>query len=201
MATDRIAPFSGGEKTRLALAMVVWQRPNLLVMDEPTNHLDMEMRLALTVALQGYEGALVLVTHDRHLLRNTVDELLLVHDGTVEEYEEDVSAYERWVLQQQKQDRQEDAAGGNEGNLTRKEQRQAAARQRQQAIHDAGERLAALESRLADSALYAEERKQELDDLLKDEGRLRQQSEELEETWLNLQQELEQLEGSLSQGP
>ncbi|MDH5173306.1 MAG: ATP-binding cassette domain-containing protein, partial [Gammaproteobacteria bacterium] len=78
-ATSVIAPFSGGEKARLALAMVVWQRPNLLVLDEPTNHLDLDMRHALEVALQAYEGALILVSHDRHLLRNTVDELLLVH--------------------------------------------------------------------------------------------------------------------------
>ncbi len=80
-ATSVIAPFSGGEKARLALAMVVWQRPNLLVLDEPTNHLDLDMRHAMEVALQTYEGALILVSHDRHMLRNTVEELLLVHDG------------------------------------------------------------------------------------------------------------------------
>ena len=97
-ATSPIAPFSGGEKARLALALVVWQRPNLLVLDEPTNHLDLDMRNAMEMALQGYQGALVLVSHDRHLLRNTADELLLVHDGLVEPYEDDLRAYERWIL-------------------------------------------------------------------------------------------------------
>ena len=89
---------SGGEKARLALAMVVWQKPNLLVLDEPTNHLDLDMRHALEVALQAYQGALILVSHDRHLLRNTVDELLLVHDGRVENYADDLEGYERWIL-------------------------------------------------------------------------------------------------------
>ncbi len=209
-AKDAIAPFSGGEKTRLALAMVVWQRPNLLVMDEPTNHLDMDMRLALTVALQGYEGALILVTHDRHLLRNTVDELLLVHDGSVDEYREDVSAYERWVLQDQGDERQEEKVSAVAPN--RRQQRQAAAQQRQQlrplkqriektehALSDAETRLLALESRLSDNGLYADERKAELDELLQDQGRLRQQAAELEETWLSLQTELEQLEASLAE--
>src|SRR5690606_16099995 len=86
-ATGPIRHFSGGEKARLALAIIVWQRPNLLVLDEPTNHLDLEMCHALTMALQEFEGALVVVSHDRHLLRNTVDELLLVHDGKVEPFE------------------------------------------------------------------------------------------------------------------
>jgi ATP-binding cassette subfamily F protein 3 len=81
-ATSQVAPFSGGEKARLALAMVVWQKPNLLVLDEPTNHLDLEMRHAMEVALQAYEGALILVSHDRHMLRNSVEELLLASRNT-----------------------------------------------------------------------------------------------------------------------
>ena len=97
-AASSIASFSGGEKARLALAMVVWQKPNLLVLDEPTNHLDLEMRHAMEIALQAYEGALVLVSHDRHMLRNTAEELMLVHDGKVEEYQEDLEGYERWIL-------------------------------------------------------------------------------------------------------
>ena len=83
--------------------MVVWQRPNLLVLDEPTNHLDLDMRHAMEVALQAYEGALILVSHDRHMLRNTVEELLLVHDGAVEEYREDLEGYERWILSSYRQ--------------------------------------------------------------------------------------------------
>src|SRR5690606_29000660 len=96
-ALNPIAPFSGGEKARLALALIVWQRPNLLLMDEPTNHLDLEMRHALTVALQGYEGALVVVSHDRHLLGNTVDEFYSIHNGRFQEFEGDLHDYERWM--------------------------------------------------------------------------------------------------------
>ena len=201
-AAAPVAPFSGGEKTRLALAMVVWQRPNLLVMDEPTNHLDMNMRQALTVALQGYEGAVILVTHDRHLLRNTVDELLLVHDGRVDEFRDDLHAYEQWVLRQQKADQRGDGKQANPAG--RREQRQAAARQREQlrplkrnieevesALSQTESRLGELATLLADTDLYEDSRKAELDSLLRDEGRLRQRAAELENTWLELQQQLE----------
>ena len=127
-ATGPIAPFSGGEKARLALAMVVWQRPNLLVLDEPTNHLDLDMRHAMEVARQAYEGALILVSHDRHMLRNTVDELLLVHDGQVETYTEDLEGYERWILSSYRQaDRSETPAA----DTSRKDKRQQAAAQRE----------------------------------------------------------------------
>ena len=97
-AKEIIRPFSGGEKARLALAMVVWQDPNVLILDEPTNHLDLEMRHALAMALQGYTGALVLVSHDRHLLRHVVESLWLVEDGSVSEYPDDLTTYEKWVL-------------------------------------------------------------------------------------------------------
>ncbi|MEE4662099.1 MAG: ATP-binding cassette domain-containing protein [Halieaceae bacterium] len=208
-ATESVAPFSGGEKTRLALAMVVWQQPNLLVMDEPTNHLDMDMRYALTLALQGFEGAMVLVTHDRHLLRNTVDELLLVDDGKVSAYGDDVQAYERWVLG--RESAAPKPAAGGQGN--RREERQAAARQRdalrplkkqirdiETAMAKADAALAALEQQLADAGLYESGRKDELDQLLKDQGRLRRESESLDESWLSLQTELEALEESLAAG-
>ena len=97
-AKEAIRPFSGGEKARLALAMVVWQDPNVLILDEPTNHLDLEMRHALAMALQGYTGAIVLVSHDRHLLRHVVESLWLVEGGSVAEYPDDLSTYEKWVL-------------------------------------------------------------------------------------------------------
>ena len=96
-ALDPIKDFSGGEKARLALAIIVWQKPNLLLLDEPTNHLDLEMRHALTMALQGYEGALVVISHDRHLLRNTVDEFYLVAEGTVTEFDGDLKDYQNWL--------------------------------------------------------------------------------------------------------
>jgi ATP-binding cassette subfamily F protein 3 len=96
-ALEPIKAFSGGEKARVALALIVWQKPNLLLLDEPTNHLDLEMRHALTLALQSYEGALVVISHDRHLLRNTVDEFYLVADGAVKEFEGDLKDYQLWL--------------------------------------------------------------------------------------------------------
>ncbi|WP_152208505.1 ATP-binding cassette domain-containing protein [Marinobacter changyiensis] len=96
-ALSSIRTFSGGEKARVALAVIAWQRPNLLLLDEPTNHLDLEMRQALTMALQEFDGAIVIVSHDRHLLRNTVDEFWLVNDGRVKPYDGDLEDYERWL--------------------------------------------------------------------------------------------------------
>ncbi|MCB1701690.1 MAG: ATP-binding cassette domain-containing protein [Pseudomonadales bacterium] len=202
-ATSVIAPFSGGEKARLALAMVVWQRPNLLVLDEPTNHLDLDMRHALEVALQAYEGALILVSHDRHLLRNTVDELLLVHDGRVESYAEDLEGYERWILSSYRQaDRSEPVSADN----SRKEKRQSAAAKREklrplqkniaktEAEMNAVEiEQAQVQTRLSDTNLYLEEQKQELATLLKREGELKARAAQLEEAWLEQQETLEEL--------
>jgi ATP-binding cassette subfamily F protein 3 len=97
---EPVAPFSGGEKARLVLALLAYQRPNLLLLDEPTNHLDLEMRQALSVALQDYEGAVVLVSHDRHLLSTVADSLLLVHAGRALPFDGDLSDYARWLGQQ-----------------------------------------------------------------------------------------------------
>ena len=99
MVTSSIAPFSGGEKARLALALIVWQRPNLLLLDEPTNHLDLETREALTMALAQFEGTLVLVSHDRHLLRATTDQFLIVADGRLQPFDGDLDDYKDWLFQ------------------------------------------------------------------------------------------------------
>lgn len=205
-ATSEIAPFSGGEKARLALAMVVWQRPNLLVLDEPTNHLDLEMRHAMEIALQSYEGAVILVSHDRHMLRNTVDELLLVHDGRVEEYSEDLQEYEKWIISSYKSpDRQNSSVT----DTSRKEKRQQAAANRgrrrplqrliektEKQMARAESELEAMQSELGDSDLYSEVRKEELANLLKQEGELKIHAQHLEEAWFEQQHELEEL-GSL----
>ena len=203
-ATSAIAPFSGGEKARLALAMVVWQRPNLLVLDEPTNHLDLDMRHAMEVALQTYEGALILVSHDRHMLRNTVEELLLVHDGRVEEYREDLEGYERWILSSYKQ------VGRSEpqtSDTSRKEKRQQAAAHRDKlrpllnkvkktetAMAEVEDEQADLQTQLGDTDLYIPARKDDLAGLLKREGELKIRAAQLEDSWLEQQQTLEELE-------
>jgi len=205
-ATSPVEPFSGGEKARLALAMVVWQRPNLLVLDEPTNHLDLEMRHAMELALQAYEGALLLVSHDRHMLRNTVEELLLVHDGAVEEYREDLGGYEKWVLSTFRADK---PPSSTPSDSSRKEKRQQAAAQRarlrplkkaldkiESQMSSAEAELASVQTQLSDTDLYLEARKEDLAGLLKQEGQLKTVALELEDRWLELQQELEELESA-----
>ena len=203
-ATSEIAPFSGGEKARLALAMVVWQRPNLLVLDEPTNHLDLEMRHAMEIALQTYEGAVILVSHDRHMLRNTVDELLLVHDGVVEEYREDLEAYEKWIISSYKAPSQQSAVAATDNSRKEKRQQAAANRDRrrplQRLIEKTEKQMSAAETELqdlqallSDSDLYSEARKGELAELLKREGEIKIQAEQLEEAWFEQQHELEGL--------
>jgi ATP-binding cassette subfamily F protein 3 len=205
-ATAAVAPFSGGEKARLALALVVWQQPNLLVLDEPTNHLDLEMRHALEMALQAFEGAVVLVSHDRHLLRNTVEELVLVHDGQVSDYEEDIAYYERWLLSREDNDAANDKPRRDNN---RREQRQQAAAERarlrplqkqitavEKQLASAEQALQAVQEQLADNALYDSEHKDKLADLLRQESELKSQTLSCEEQWLALQEELEQLSQS-----
>ncbi|MCX7141642.1 MAG: ATP-binding cassette domain-containing protein [Proteobacteria bacterium] len=209
MAMAPVAPFSGGEKARLALALLVWQRPNLILLDEPTNHLDLEMRHALTLALQEYEGAIVLVSHDRHLLRTTADSLWLVAEGRVQPFDGDLEDY-RDLLRQR-----EGGAGAGAADTepaagaTRKQQKrdEAAARnQRYAQKKPLAQRLAKLERRmaelererrplglwLADPESYAD--KEKLQPALLREAALRLEVERAEEEWLALQAELEQLE-------
>lgn len=108
--------FSGGERARLTLALIVWQRPNVLVLDEPTNHLDLQMRQALTIALQGFKGAVVLVSHDRELIANVCDELFLVHDGQIDEFDGDISDYGKWLAEKRKQENASDKNTGKKKN-------------------------------------------------------------------------------------
>jgi ATP-binding cassette subfamily F protein 3 len=206
-AASPIRPFSGGEKARLALALVVWQRPNLLVLDEPTNHLDLDMRNAMELALQDYEGALMLVSHDRHMLRNTCDELLLVHDGQVEEYQDDLLAYERWVLSRLGEDSggERPAGAGDDGASRREKRQQAAARRAQlrpikqrierieQAMAAAEREIQRLREALADPELYQAQHKQRVADLTQREGSLQQELAALESDWLEQQDALESL--------
>jgi ATP-binding cassette subfamily F protein 3 len=204
--TETIANFSGGEKARLALAIVVWQKPNLLLLDEPTNHLDLEMRHALTVALQGFEGALVVVSHDRHLLGNTVDEFYSIHNGRCQEFEGDLHDYEKWMQENSKSSTGTAVAVDDDKKGDRKEQRQQAAAQRQQLaplrneikkleqqMEKAHKQLAEVEDLLADATLYEEARKAQLTELLLKQAKLKTGCESLEEQWLEKSEVFEQL--------
>ena len=200
--------FSGGEKARLVLALIVWQRPNLLLLDEPTNHLDLDMRQALTEALIDFEGALVVVSHDRHLLRSTTDDLYLVHDGQVEPFEGDLDDYQQWLVDLQRQESQQDAPEKRAAATARKragsKRREAEFRTQtqplrkqiaklEQQMEKLGAELAAVEEQLADSALYDISRKAELTDCLQKQSQAKSALEETEMTWLDAQEQLEQL--------
>jgi ATP-binding cassette, subfamily F, member 3 len=203
---EPIRHFSGGEKARLALAIITWKRPNVLLLDEPTNHLDLEMRQALTLALQDFEGAVIVVSHDRHLLRNTVDEFVLVADGGVTDFDGDLEDYYRWLLQRRQQ---EDAADRDAGPspeskkvlrqraAARREQLKPLTNKRKQLERDMArlqERLSELDETLADEALYIDDRKAELKQLLADQADLRTRLSSVEENWLEISEEIEALE-------
>ncbi|MCR8922218.1 ATP-binding cassette domain-containing protein [Dasania sp. GY-MA-18] len=214
MAVEPIRHFSGGEKARLALAIVVWQKPNLLLLDEPTNHLDLEMCHALTVALQGFEGAVVVISHDRHLLRNTVDQFLLVANGKAQAFDDDLDAYSRWIMEQRKIANSENkntskASETDNSASNKKEQRQQAAEQRKKlapitnAIKNIEKNMAQLETKLsrieeslADSSLYEDDNKANLQRLLKEQGELKLAHEQAEEQWFELNDELETISSS-----
>ncbi len=207
--TEPVAPFSGGEKARLVLALLVWQRPNLLLLDEPTNHLDLEMRLALTTALQDYPGALVVVSHDRHLLRSVTDRFLLVHDGRATPFDGDLEDY-RQYLQNHEQARQPEAETPTPAP-SRRDQRRLDAERRQRTaplrktIAQLETRLAELESerdvleaQLADPVLYEPDNKAQLMTLLEKQADLRRAIDDTEGQWLARNEELERLEKSLA---
>ncbi|WP_287028057.1 ATP-binding cassette domain-containing protein, partial [Pseudomonas sp. UBA6310] len=206
---EPVLNFSGGEKARLALALIAWGKPNLLLLDEPTNHLDLEMRLALTMALQDFEGAVLVVSHDRHLLKSTTDEFLLVADGRVQAFDGDLEDYARWLLDYRARQQPVAVASGAD-KTDKRAQRQAAAALRQQLaphkreadklekqLGEVQEKLAALETRLGDAALYEAGRKDELRDLLASQTSLKVRESELEEHWLEALEVLEGLQREL----
>lgn len=199
-----VANFSGGEKSRLALALLVWQRPNLLLLDEPTNHLDLDMRHALSLALQDYQGAMILVSHDRFLLRTTVDSLLLVAEGKVQEFTGDLSEYERWLLEFRRQTSKEKVSAPIQTEESRKEQRQQQAKQRDERrpllvqikkldteLGRLQQKMATIEPLLADPMLYTEQNKEQLQQLLLQQATLKQQIQDTEEAWLQVHEKLE----------
>ena len=204
--TENTERFSGGEKARLVLALIVWQRPNLLLLDEPTNHLDLDMRQALTEALIEFEGALVVVSHDRHLIRSTTDDLYLVHDGKVEPFDGDLEDYQQWLTDVQKQENQpEDSSKDNANSAqARKDQKRREAELRTQTqplrkeiarlekeMEKFNALLATVEEKLGDSGLYDQSRKAELTDCLQTQAKTKSSLEACEMAWLDAQEQLE----------
>jgi len=213
--------FSGGERARLALALIVWQRPNVLILDEPTNHLDLDMRHALTMALTDFEGAVVLVSHERQLVASVCDELILVHGGQSREFDGDLTAYADWLRQariEMIKTGQKPAAPLQSqvevkptiSKLDKEAQRKEAARRRELGrpirkdmekieaqIGKVQPRLAEIEHALADSALYDSNRKDDLIKLMNEQNELKAKLEQYEEQLLSLMMSLEKLESSL----
>ncbi|MBM5570773.1 MULTISPECIES: ATP-binding cassette domain-containing protein [Deefgea] len=214
MALSPIAPFSGGEKARLALALLIWQKPNLLLLDEPTNHLDIEMREALTFALQDFNGALIVVSHDRHILRATVDDFWLIEDGRIAPFDGDLDDYARYS--QEKRSVDKSAANAMQAvnqvatSINRKEQKRLEADARQKlanARKPLEKQLARIEAEmarisleqnaitasLAEESLYSPARKEDLQKILANELQLKEKMAEQETAWMILSNEIENL--------
>ena len=210
-ALATVGNFSGGEKARLALALLAWQRPNLLLLDEPTNHLDLDMREALVIALQEFEGAMVLVSHDRHLLASTVDEFWMVADGCVQPYDGDLDDYASWLKDRQKAQQasavtQSVSTDTNTVKVDKKQDRKEAAEQRERLrplkqkvqklekeMEKLGAELATVEALLGDASIYEADQKAKLQQALQQQGSLKSRLAEVEEEWLMLSDELEVL--------
>lgn len=208
MATTPCASFSGGEKSRLALALLIWQRPNLLLLDEPTNHLDLEMRHALTVALQEYQGGVILVSHDRALLRATSEKFVLVADGKAEVFDGDIDDYKAWLDQQRLLEKaQAQSATPESANKIERAQskadRQSRLAERRPLLKESEQLESQLakwnaekkqyDTRLASADIYEQANKTELQELLKAQVAINQKIEQAEERWLELQDQLEAL--------
>ncbi|MBC8021757.1 MAG: ATP-binding cassette domain-containing protein [Burkholderiales bacterium] len=204
---QKVASFSGGEKARLALALIVWQRPNLLLLDEPTNHLDIEMRESLAQALTDFEGGLVVVAHDRHLLSAATDQWMLVADGKVEPFDGDLDDYKEWSRQHQARGTRREAGDAAPAVNRREERRlEASARQREAGARKPFEkRIAAIEDEmepltreaaeseawLSAAEAYEEANRERLQATLKRRAEVAARIASLEEDWLWLQAEME----------
>jgi len=207
---EAVKPFSGGEKARLVLALLVYQNPNLLLLDEPTNHLDLEMRHALSVALQDYQGAIVIVSHDRHMLRSVTDQLLLVAGGKAQPFDGDLDDYRQWLVEQKKPEEKlqiEDAPV-----VSRKDQRKLEAERRQKhkplfdalkkaeaAVEKYHQEQKAIESQLADPDIYADSEKDRLKQTLARKVQIDKALEDAETAWMEAEEALEQTKLELAE--
>ena len=202
---QRVETFSGGEKARLALALIAWTRPNLLLLDEPTNHLDIEMRNALTFALQAFSGALILVSHDRHLMTNTVDQFLLVENGSVSFFQGDLEDYSNRILPiknktakftELEKTKRLPSLAKKSGKELRKVKTRLGTLEKK--MEKSEQKILEIENQLLDPVIYQyprspEQPAQELQTLLREQDELKEKLEKLEGEWLELSTELESL--------
>jgi len=203
---EPIAPFSGGEKARLVLALVIYGKPNLLLLDEPTNHLDLEMRHALSMALQSYEGAMVLVSHDRHLLRSVTDQFLLVDSGKISTFNDDLDAYKNWLMQPKADEASTVLNEDTDRALNKKEIRQQQAEQRkllqpmkkqvqqlEEKMQKLQQQIDEIETALAEPTIYQAENREQMERYSRQRAELGADLSDTEENWLLKSEELELL--------
>lgn len=221
-ALSKVEPFSGGEKARLALALLVWKKPNLLLLDEPSNHLDVDMREALARALTQFEGSILLVSHDRHLLRSTTDEFMIVADGSISEFDGDLDDYQQWLTDKKATERQESTLAKQQDRLAttdesthidRRARRRQEAEERQRLgilkkplikelkqieskLEKASERLEELQKAMSDENFYSDENRDNRIAQLSEHGHLEAQKNQLEERWLELTEDIEKIDKS-----
>ena len=204
-ALDKVGTMSGGEKARLVLALIVLEKPQLLLLDEPTNHLDLEMRQALVLALQDFDGAIILIAHDRYLLESCVDEFYIVANGRVTDFDGDIDDYQQWLNDDKKQSVKANKVV-SEPQIDKKQQRKEQAELRKKAsplrkqadkfeklVQQNQDELTTVEAQLADSDIYQTEHKVKLTDLLKRQASLKQNLETNEMQWLDLEEQIEEI--------
>lgn len=177
---ESIKNFSGGEKSRLALALIIWKKPNLLLLDEPTNHLDMDMRNALSLALQSWSGAVVLVSHDRFLVRATAEQLFLIANGKLQPFNGDLTDYEKWLINFRREQ-------NIEKKLTQpnnQKQLQQLIQKLENQIEKCQKQFSDNEKLLADTEMYTEQKKEKLQFILKNQQKIQKELLKAEEDWL-----------------
>lgn len=192
-----IRHFSGGEKARLVLALIIWQQPNLLLLDEPTNHFDIDMREALNFALQDYQGGLLVISHDRHLIRSCCDELWLVADGSCQRFDGDVDDYENWLLNRNNTTDNKKVTSKHNKKQQRQQRakRQLMIKQKEKQLLQLEQTLASIAQQLAQPEIYQDTQK--LKPLLAEQRQLQAQLQQLEHAWMVLQEAHEQAEDML----
>jgi ATP-binding cassette subfamily F protein 3 len=213
---SKVGPMSGGEKARLALSLIVWQKPNLLLLDEPSNHLDVATREALATALAEFAGSMLLVSHDRHLLRTTVDSFWIVADGSVQEFQGDLEDYREWLATRSITARTTPRPGA-QANGDRKQQRRQEAQERQRLaasrqpleqrlaevetqMNQAQARMQTLDAVIADPDLYSDARRAERQAIMAEHGELAKRVDKMADIWLDIQESLESLTSPLPKG-
>lgn len=208
---EKVKIFSGGEKSRLALALLIWQKPNLILLDEPTNHLDLEMRHALSIALQEYQGAMILVSHDRFLVRTTADQLMLVAHGELSPFTGDLNDYEQWLFEFRRHENDTSPTNEKSSLISRKSQRQLDAvyrdlrrpllqnvKKMEKELENLQQKITQIETHLNDTTLYESQNKAKLQHYLLEQAMIKKQLENTEEGWINACELLEIHDNNLS---